>query len=507
MKSKRDIAIFSIVLLIVGATFAGGLLYVKKHSAVSAADAGSENASTTANSADATTSSTTTQPTALILPYTFNAMNQGYQDYWLQYWGTLQVSSGTLTLLATSTNNGGSAFLDHADLWADYTVNTNIQWFTGGWFDIATRVTNNTANFVYCEFGTSTVGIVERVNEVDAPIASGILPTSTRSAPTNLGMSVYGSNVGCNVAGKEVLGAVIQQNESLGGGIGFIGWGQNATNKLVINNVSVAPLTSNPINAPFAFLSPAPPQPTSTISNAPTSTVASSAPASSTAPIAVNSAPLQPAPPAPPAPAPAPSVPLAPVAASGPFVLPYSESSFTGNKAWKATYGKMTVTTDGFMDLKSSNTTGATLLLPSSSAWTAYQFDATIGWVSGEQITLFAYYQNSGNNVSCVFDQDSNTSMSIQSEQLIKGHQINMANGSIALTPQLLDGDIDFSIEMQGNVVTCGVNEHTVTSAGTGNTINPPYSGQIGIFIYDPTKNNAEILIKQVQVETVSNPY
>lgn len=474
MSNKKEIAIFCAALLAIAATFAAGVILVRRQVELTSIvpDTGVASATTTLNTATAT--STAPAPIVFTLPY---LLGPSIAKYWREYWGVLAVTNGELVLSASSTTSGGSAFLNDNASWTDYTAETNIQWQTGGWFDMVMRATNYTENFVYCEFGSSTLGIVERVNGTDMSIAGGIMPPGVVS-PTDLGMSVYGADVGCLVNGKEALGAVIKQNESASGGVGFIAWGERAKNQLVVKSFAVTSLAKNTIQVPFSVPVPVVASVKKVAGTSVTSTKSTATKATSTPAIAV---------------------PPAPAEASQPFILPYSESSFTGDASWQRIWGTMAIASSGFMEVgANSSDNGGGTWLKGSSAWTNYTFTATVDWAKGGTFSLMARYNNGDNYMSCEFDNDGQ----VYIHQILNGRDQVVGQGIVWNIPAT--GDIQASIAVNESHISCGLDGGVILPIlDNFHTFIPPgllMGGGIGVSTWDPQINNSQIIVKQVSV-------
>ncbi len=489
-KKRRGLRIFFTALVMITVTFAAGVMYLKgygENQSVFLTDitrVAQPSVATNTNLSNATISEPAPSPMVFILPYTLEASTT---QYWFHHWGALSVVNGGFLLSATTTNVGGSVFLDHAASWTDYTVEANIEWLTGGWLDIAARVTNNTKNFVYCAFGSNTLGIIRRVDYNDVFIANGAMPAGVVS-PTNLGMSVYGNDVGCLVNGKEVLGATVARDESTSGGIGFIAWGEKAKDQLAVKSVSVVPLTENTIVVPFSV---------SVVASA-TSTVGTPAVSAQTGSTPAITVPLAPAE------ASEPSIPVAAPAhaiATTTKSLPLFLDTFDKSQGWQGWSGNFEVATDSLTIGASSAGTSGGILLSGTQAFGNYTFQATLDWVQGETFGLVARYTNNKNYVACEFDEVALGDVQINLEQYINGDEYTIVQGDVNGWDQWGGSNIVAAIQVQNSQGTCSFNGHIISTAGTGNTINPPFSGRIGFTTWDSDKNNSEIVVKQVSVD------
>lgn len=153
-----------------------------------------------------------------------------------------------------------------------------------------------------------------------------------------------------------------------------------------------------------------------------------------------------------------------------------------------------------------SDTSGASILLNGSDNWSDYVVSTTVDWVGGETVSLNGYYTDGNNYTHCFFDRTASDVVDIDLDQFINGNQIQLAQGEVTETSAFFAGDISLGMTLNGAAMTCSLGTHTISSQGTGYTLNPPYKGPVGISVWDPQNGNAQIVIKAISVEKVVNP-
>src|ERR1700735_556829 len=181
MNRKTEATIFFSALVMFGVVFVGGITYFKTKSQPNAQLADltalgqpqTEAVETIPTSTIITTtvSSSSIPLPPLTLPYSLDAA-PATSTYWPKFWGSLSFTeSNNLALIPDPSYHGADSFLQNDASWTDYTVSANASALEGGWFDVAARVSNNTQNFVYCEFGSNGTEAIERVNGIDTQLA------------------------------------------------------------------------------------------------------------------------------------------------------------------------------------------------------------------------------------------------------------------------------------------------------------------------------------------------
>jgi hypothetical protein len=420
------------------------------------------------------TSSTSIPP--LVLPYSFNASTAN-QTYWPKAWSEVSFTSGTIALIPDPIHHGANTFLAGASSWSNYAVNATASPLDGGWFDIIARVASDTQDFVYCEFGTNGTEIIERVNGNDTQLAfTAASTTDVAGASEEFGMKIYGNDIGCMMQGQEVVGATVTDgNESSRGGIGFVIFGAPPGQKQVeISNISAWALPEDDITVPF--------------------------PIAVAAPSPVVTPPLQTLPP-PPVPSSTPEA----VVATTTKTLPYDIDTFNQNQGWNIYWGNFSVATDSLTMAASTDGTSAGVLLDGTNSWDNYVFTATLDWVKGETFGLYARYTDAQNYVLCYYDEPYLGQIDISLEQHINGTEYTLATGEIMNFDQWGGSNITAGIRVFNTQGACYFNNNVVSSAETGYTINPPYSGDVGFTTWDPAKNNTELIVKSIDVEEAVN--
>ncbi len=474
MKNKRDLTVFIVILILVGTTFAGGVFYLRgqeEQAAILATTAATTTIPTVAPVTVIASSSSTLVP--LSLPY---ALTTSSRAYWPKYLDTNPTTGGALVLGASSSTRSDHTFVSGASSWKNYTVRANVSWLGGGWFDIAARVASNTQDFIYCEFGPNAVGIFERTHNNDVLITSADAVAGGPGTNGDFGMSIYGSDVGCTIARKEAVGAHLVKDPAPTGGIGFIFWdSKENTSRGVVKNVRVTALTKNTVVFPFPLAVATPSL--ITVTSTPSASPGQAKPA---------------------APKPLPPAPVIQALA-----FPYTESAFRGDGNWSATWGTLAIDAMGALDLHAdASTTGANAHLKNSDSWGDLQFGATFDWPKGQSLGLVARYVNDNNYVACEFTETSFGDVHIELQQIINGDEHTLAAGDILDYTLPYRSDATAYIKVSGANGVCSFNNHVISNLNFINswTLNPPFTGAIGFTIWDPTPNNAEIVVHGVDV-------
>jgi hypothetical protein len=403
--------------------------------------------------------SATRPPAPLTLPYALNTSTSN-ETYWPKAWGTISFVKNSIVFAPDPSTHGANSFLGGASSWTNYTVNANARSLMGGWFDIVARVASGTQDFVYCEFGSNGTEIIERVHGADTQLAfAAASTTDTEGAGENFGMTVYGNDISCVMAGREVIGVRVNNNESPAGGIGFVVFGQPPQQKSVtISNVSVSVLASDTIVAPFPMAATAPP-PSIPIITPPTPAL---------------------------------------VSVTTTLSLPYSTSVFNAvdwGQGWGSFSPSPTIMSIG----SNSSTPSGGIFLLGSNSWVDYKFTAYVEWVSGQVFELVARRTDGANLLECIFSSvnAANTNISIN---MVSGGQTTILNqGEELMTPAAHMFSVGFpvSMEAQGLNIRCDVDNQSVVATMNGNIL--PRGG-IGFITWDPQQNNSEIRVTHISV-------
>jgi hypothetical protein len=208
-----------------------------------------------------------------------------------------------------------------------------------------------------------------------------------------------------------------------------------------------------------------------------------------------------------PTPTPSPTPPVTPTPTPSGPATPYAITDFTGQTDWSNYWGSVTVDANGFLHLAAtSSTSGASISLNGSANWSDYVVSATIDWDAGQTISLNGDYADGNDYAHCYFDRIANDTVAIDLDQTINGNQVELAKGMVGNVAALLGGDFSLGMSLNGPIMTCSLGSHTVSSQGTGYTLNPPYEGQVGISVWDPTNGTAAITIKKISIQKAVNP-
>lgn len=485
MNQKTQFIIFFSGLVVIGLMVVGGVAYFKPQNesdgflidkaptvqspAVETIPAGSI--------INTNTSSSSPVLVPLPLPYYFNASTSN-EAYWPKAWGGVSFTNTSLALIPDPTTHGANSFLNGASSWANYAVSANVSWLRGGWFDIVSRVADNTQDFVYCEFGPNGTEIIERVNGVDTQIASTVASAANTGAAENFGMKVYGNNIACTMANQEVVGVSVQSNEPPKGGIGFVIFdAPNDQKQVNVSDISVTVLSRDTIAAPFPVVVATPPV---VISPPPPPVVAPPTPTPTSTPVTVNA-----------------------------LSLPYSDGgsgggSFIPGDGWSNWWGYSSEQNEELMIGGTASSTGGGSLLQGSSAWTDYTFHATVVWYTGETFGMVARYIDNNNYLVCEYDTKNVGDMNLQLKEYVNGVATTLVNGDFsAANGSGGNGSIvATAIRVAGNQASCAFNGDSISNTVAGPSIDPSLSnnGEIGFTTWDPANNNSLIAVKSVQV-------
>jgi hypothetical protein len=431
--------------------------------------------------AAATPTSTIIPP--LTLPYSIDASTSN-KTYWPKAWGDVSFTKKSMSLIPDETTHGANSFLKGSAAWTNYAIDADVSWLMGGSFNIISRSSNDTQSFVYCEFGPNGTEIMERVNGIDTQLASTMASTTDEQGATqSFGMKVYENDIACTIAKNEVVGVRVQNNKELSaGGIGFVIFGAPPAQKEVtITNMLAYKLLSDTIVQPFpvpVVPTPATPKPTPPPAPAPTSTPPNPTPSPTPAPT--------------PTPTPAPT--------STNKTLPFSVKTFNKTQGWNTWWGDFSIATHSLTMSANSESTSAGVLLDGTNAWDNYTFTAKVNWIKGETFGLYARYADAQNYVLCYFDEKNAGNLQISLKQHINGTEYILAQGTANDYNKNDDSDVTASIRVQDTSGACTFDDHTVSSDGTGNTLNSSLSGRIGFMTWDPSNGNTQVIVKSVDV-------
>ncbi len=180
------------------------------------------------------------------LPY--NATLFGNGDGWESWWGNFSEASGTLSIGANSSTNGGGALLSGSGGWNSYAFQADVDWAQGESFGILSHFTS-TADYIACEFNLLPSNDVhmyldEYSGGVGTTLASADMPNFDPAVRSNISASIaiQGSQGTCTFNGHSLSngpqGKPITVSGS--GGVGFTTWDPNANNsQIIVKDVSV----------------------------------------------------------------------------------------------------------------------------------------------------------------------------------------------------------------------------------------------------------------------------
>lgn len=204
----------------------------------------------------------------------------------------------------------------------------------------------------------------------------------------------------------------------------------------------------------------------------------------------------------------APNTPVVPSVASPVdsqgLALPYTESNFTNNENWLATWGTMTVTQKGFLHLTANgDSTGGAAYLNDSGSWTNYTFAATLDWQGGKIFGLMANYRDASNYILCEFRRADSGGVTMQLKEYRGGREMALTPLTAASTESPMGSDITASIAVNGIYGTCSFNGQTVSNSAAGPGVSSMASstnGAIGFAAHDPNPGASDMVIKYVRV-------
>jgi hypothetical protein len=213
---------------------------------------------------------------------------------------------------------------------------------------------------------------------------------------------------------------------------------------------------------------------------------------------------------APPIPPPVPNIVLPTTAtASVAVALPYSigtfANQFSDNDGWSQWMWGTVSQNNGELTIESNatSTSGGDLLVGSKD-WNDYTFQTILDWYSGQTFGLMARYVDDKNYLECEFGEQNIGTLQVNFEQFINGTETTLASGNINNYNQIGGADISAAIQVNGDQGSCGFNYNSISTYVAGNSIQPPFTGGIGIVVWDPTINNSKIIVKSLGVSTSS---
>lgn len=181
--------------------------------------------------------------------------------------------------------------------------------------------------------------------------------------------------------------------------------------------------------------------------------------------------------------------------------IPYAINTFALSQGWQDWWGSFVLATDSLSIGASKSGTGGGVLLGNTNTWGDYTFNTTLDWVQGETFGLMGRYVDDNNYTACEFDEQNLGDVTIDLVQYVNGNENTLVTGDVQNWDTVGGTNIAVSMELQGTQGTCSFNNHVISNASNGTTLNPPYTGRVGFTTWDPDTNNSKIVVKDIDVE------
>jgi hypothetical protein len=177
-------------------------------------------------------------------------------------------------------------------------------------------------------------------------------------------------------------------------------------------------------------------------------------------------------------------------AKSTPLFLPYVADRF-GQNAWTANWGSFSIQNGALTFGATSSTTGGTVLLNGSDAWTDYAVQADVLWTSGKALDIFARFSDAHNFSYCNFGAGYagiiERTNDVETALGEKGGLVLAASGAQILGIRVYKDKIACTVD--GRDVVTGVS----TAAATA-------EGGIGFSLWDPVPGASKAEITHLSV-------
>ena len=180
---------------------------------------------------------------------------------------------------------------------------------------------------------------------------------------------------------------------------------------------------------------------------------------------------------------------------SSTIALPYSASDFTDLAGWQHEWGSVNATNGTLSIGAATTTTGGEALLTNSAGWTDYLATIDFSWQKGETFSIIARYQPNRNNVSCEFMNNGETSV----YETINGQRSLLGMGTAANFTPTQTTTVAW-IRVKGDRVGCGLDNSIVNDYMYRGLSPVLLSGGLDLETWDPTPNNAQILVQDINV-------
>jgi peptidoglycan/xylan/chitin deacetylase (PgdA/CDA1 family) len=158
---------------------------------------------------------------------------------------------------------------------------------------------------------------------------------------------------------------------------------------------------------------------------------------------------------------------------------------------WLSTWADKTFSSQGMVLNATPKTSGAATDLDGSYGWRNYAVIASIELVKGSNFKLYLRVQNNNTYISCSYNKTY-----VELQQVSNGQTAILAKERAALKLNL---DNNLAANVSGNVVTCMVPGAKSLTAQISNS-SLTTQGGIGFSVADTIDNNAEGIIKHVEV-------
>ena len=171
--------------------------------------------------------------------------------------------------------------------------------------------------------------------------------------------------------------------------------------------------------------------------------------------------------------------------------LPYKDN-FVENNGWKRSWGEMNVADQTMRLYSTSSTTGAQVFLEGTKSFNNYLFTSYLEWISGSHVSLTARQIDSRNYLSCNY-----------SDGYIRLEEFNDGKSkTISEVKNVVDmpSKLYLSVAVEDDFARCLVGQDVIVFGTINNS-----SGGVGLKIWDEDFNNASILVKNINIESMNS--
>lgn len=161
---------------------------------------------------------------------------------WINAWGTQNIESHSMTIMAKDGETGSASVLDGTYGWKDYVMKADVNLPKANGIYMWARFQNDNNNAA-CNIGRDFVHIEETVNGKGRVIKGGSEKVNLPKGFFNAAVAVKGRNIGCYVDGKLVIESSFLDPSLDKGGVGFKAWDNIPNNsEIIVKELSVDPL-------------------------------------------------------------------------------------------------------------------------------------------------------------------------------------------------------------------------------------------------------------------------